>query len=437
VGPARKNRKLDFLETTMRRNPKLIESAFRLHEAREIPSNVFLVDMDAVGRNAKAIADSAKSAGLTNYFMTKQFGRNPLLCQVIVSSGIASAVAIDIEETKTLHRNGFLVGHVGHLVQVPTSEMDYVIREVRPEVVTVYSHEKAEEVNRAAHKLGIVQKIMLRPIGLSDSFSSISEGGTPVRDLIHLVARIGQLKNISLSGLTSFPSFRYDLKLGKIRRTANFETLLQCKRMIENTSSVQIEQINAPGSSCAAGMSILAKEGATHAEPGHAFTGTTPWHAFHDLDEIPAWVYVTEVSHAGLDRAYTFSGGLPQSGYHGFFSSHYHQNFMCALVSKGGGHQLVLADPPPLVSDVQASPDYYTSIRFSEDLTPGSGDTVVFGFRPQVYVSRSKVAIVKGIGTSHQQVLGIFDRNGNLLRDDESPAGQEELLSLIRQVKPR
>ena len=42
--------------------------------------------------------------------------------------------------------------------------------------------------------------------------------------------------------------------------------------------------------------------GATHGEPGHALTGTTPLHQREDQAELPAMVYVSEVSHLDRDR---------------------------------------------------------------------------------------------------------------------------------------
>jgi hypothetical protein len=85
--------------------------------------------------------------------------------------------------------------------------------------------------------------------------------------------------------------------------------------------------------------------------------------------------------------------------------------------------------------DSQAWPDYYTVLHQPTEFSLEVGDTILFSFRPQVYMSRSKVTIVKGIGTSSMEVLGTFDRNGNLLDPiDERPAPKEELDSLIDEV---
>jgi predicted amino acid racemase len=121
---------------------------FELHQRGEVPTNTYVVDLDAVKLNARTIADAARSADINNYFMTKQFGRNPLISKAIMDAGIQSAAAIDIEETKALHRNGVKVDHVGHLVQIPKADVYFVVREVCPEIITVYSYEKARRLTR-------------------------------------------------------------------------------------------------------------------------------------------------------------------------------------------------------------------------------------------------------------------------------------------------
>jgi predicted amino acid racemase len=408
---------MDFLEATIKRNPKLIDAAFELHRDHKIPTDTYLVDLDSVAKNARAISEAAESSGIKNYYMTKQFGRNPLLCRTIVESGIENAVAINIEEAKILHSNGFKVDHVGHLMQIPSGDVEFVVGTLKPEIITVYSFEKAREVDRAAKKFGIIQKIMLRPISPSDSFASNAEGGTSTRDIVKEVLRLNELQNIRVAGLTSFPSFRFDLKERRLVTTSNFESMMRTRSLIESNTKVTIEQINAPGSNSSAGMKIMKDLGATHAEPGHAFTGTTPWHVFDEtLPELPSWVYVTEVSHGNQDRAYSFTGGLPQTGYYGFFTTKYHQAFLYALSEMNGSRRRIFAERPSISLDNQAWPDYFTTLHQpDEGATLSVGDTVVFAFRPQVYQTRSTVTIVRGLGSSDPNVLGTFDRNGNLL----------------------
>ena len=69
-------------------------------------------------------------------------------------------------------------------------------------------------------------------------------------------------------------------------------------------------EINAPGTTSTEILPMLASAGATQIEPGHGLTGTTPLHVFEDLPEIPAVVYLSEVSHLIGDEAFCFGGGL-------------------------------------------------------------------------------------------------------------------------------
>ena len=55
---------------------------------------------------------------------------------------------------------------------------------------------------------------------------------------------------------------------------------------------------------------MLAEFGATHVEPGSCLTGQTPLHAVSDEPELPAMVYVSEISHLDGDTAYSLAGGL-------------------------------------------------------------------------------------------------------------------------------
>jgi hypothetical protein len=62
--------------------------------------------------------------------------------------------------------------------------------------------------------------------------------------------------------------------------------------------------------------------------------------------------------------------------------------------------------------------DYYGTLDVTASARrPQVGDTVVYAFRAQVFVSRAFVAVLSGVGSA-PLVEGIFDRNGNLLSDD-------------------
>ena len=80
-----------FLDVIRRRNPRLIEQAIALHQAGHIPANTYVIDLDAVEANARAIATEAKRLGLKVFAMTKQMGRNGDFCRAVVSGGIGTS----------------------------------------------------------------------------------------------------------------------------------------------------------------------------------------------------------------------------------------------------------------------------------------------------------------------------------------------------------
>src|SRR5262245_58243372 len=131
-----------FLATTLRRNSALVRAAVALHQARGVPPNTFLVDLEALRDNARLLATTAEQHGLRLYGMTKQFGRNPVLARAMLAAGIPSAVAVDWDEAQTLARFGVRIGHLGHLVQVPQAAIPAALA-LRPQVITVFSLDKA------------------------------------------------------------------------------------------------------------------------------------------------------------------------------------------------------------------------------------------------------------------------------------------------------
>ena len=108
-----------FLDVIWRRNPRLIEAAIALHQSGQLPANTYVIDLDAVENNARAISSKAGSLGLTVMAMTKQMGRNDFFCRAVMRGGIACSVAVDLECALATKRAGMELGHIGHLVQIP------------------------------------------------------------------------------------------------------------------------------------------------------------------------------------------------------------------------------------------------------------------------------------------------------------------------------
>ena len=141
---------MDLLHKTIENNPALIRAATIFHQSGAIPADTYVIDLDMVRSNSEKLYREATKNGLTSYICAKQFGRNPLVCKAIMNSGIREAMAHDIEGAKNLHRHGIPVKHLGHFGQVPTSELRYVLEKIKPDVITVFSVEKAKQISEMA-----------------------------------------------------------------------------------------------------------------------------------------------------------------------------------------------------------------------------------------------------------------------------------------------
>ncbi|WP_032122551.1 YhfX family PLP-dependent enzyme [Clostridium amazonitimonense] len=380
-----------FLEKTIERNPNLIKTAFHLHKKGLISPDTYVLDYDMILENALMMKKEADKYGVKLYFMGKQIGRNPLISKALIDMGFEGAVAVDYKDAKRHIENGIKLGHVGHLVQIPRADMEIILSS-RPETISIYSIEKAKEISEVAGKLGIIQNITLRVISEGDMLYPAQYGGFYLEELEEAVNSIKNLPNINIYGLTSFPCFLYDDKDKKIKETHNVETVLKAKEILKNIG-VNIEQLNLPSASCTESIKLIKGFGGTHAEPGHGLTGTTPYHSDYDSFEKPAMVYVSEVSHNLNSQSYCYGGGYYRRS-----------NLKKALVGNSlEDSKLVNVQEPSLESI-----DYYFTLEENTKVS----DTVIMAFRTQIFVTRSDVAIVKGISTGNPEIIGIYDSQG-------------------------
>lgn len=385
-----------FLDTTLRRNPKLIETAFNLHQQGLIQPDTYILDLDAIIHNGAYIKEEADKYGVKLYFMTKQFGRNPYIAKELMKLGYAGAVAVDYKEADVLYDNGIKLGNVGHIVQVPSHKVEEMLLK-SPEVITVYSIDKAKEISKAAVKLGVNQNIMLRVIDEGDTLYPAQYGGFYLEELVESIAEIIKLPNITVYGVTSFPCFLYHADSKAIRATHNIKTVMKAKEIIEKTFSIKLGQINTPSATCGSSIKTIAEHGGTHGEPGHGLIGTTPLHVVKDEVEIPAIIYVSEISHNLKSQCFCYGGG------------HYRRSHMeKAFVGQNIDNMKTLNTEMPDSHSI----DYYIGLQGNAIV----GDTAIFAFRTQIFVTRSEVAVVKGIQQGKPEILGIYDSLGKLLR---------------------
>jgi len=391
-----------FLDTLRRRNPALIEAAIRLHQENLLPANSYVIDTDAVERNARIMRQAADRAGLRIFGMTKQMGRNASFCAALIRGGITEAVAVDMECARATRRAGMGLGHIGHLVQVPRAEAGAAAA-MRPRYWTIFNSEKAEEAGTAMKKAGHDGRLLARIFAAGDIFYKGHEGGFPAQDIVAVAERLDRIEGARFAGITTFPAQLFDAKTKSIKPTANTQTLRRAAEALAKAGRKDIE-INAPGTTSSIIFGALKDVGATQCEPGHGLTGTTPLHALEDLPEIPAVAYVSEVSHLHQGRAYCFGGGL-------YIDPVFPDYDVKAVVSSeptSAASALLSVDIPP-----PAAIDYYGMIDASGRAKPRVGDSVVFGFRPQAFVTRAYVAGISGISTGEPRLETIHDSYGH------------------------
>lgn len=390
-----------FLDLVRRRNPALVEQAIALHQAGKLPANAYVVDLDAVEANARHIVGVANQHGLKTYAMTKQMGRNGSFCRALVKGGIAKAVAVDMECARATTRAGMGLGHIGHLVQIPRHEADAAAA-LLPDYWTVFNLEKAKEAGVAARKLGRDQPMLVRIVAEGDRFYRGHEGGFPAADIVEIADAIDALAGARFAGVATFPSQLFDHESGAVKPTPNLATLQRAAEALAKAGRRDIE-INTPGTTSSAILPMLASAGATQVEPGHGLTGTTPLHAVKDLAELPAVVYLSEVSHLIGNEAFCFGGGL-------YIDPVFPEYQVKAIVSREP--TAAASALAPVEIPEPAAIDYYGMIDATGSVKPRIGDSVIFGFRPQAFVTRALVVGLAGLCAGTPRVEAIYDAFG-------------------------
>lgn len=399
-----------FLRRMLDRNPELALAAVRLHQAGRIQANTYLIDLDTVTANAAHIRSSAAASGLSVYFMAKQYGRNPDTSAAVVAAGLPKAVCVDLQCLYAHQRHGIPIGNVGHLVQ-PHRGTEAAVIAAEPEVVTLFSIETARRFSQAARQVGRQQAVLLRVHAPGDTFYFGHGGGFPLAEIEAAAAAVQRLGGLTVAGVTTFPCLLADPTLRTVEPTHNLSSLTEAARRLRS-AGYPITQVNAPGTTSAQTLSTLAAAGATHVEPGNALHGTTPEHIFDPAaPELPAIVLVSEVSHLDGDDAYIFGAG------------YYVDRVLGAYQLRAAvGHDDSLVER---VLDVDTAADgaihYYCIARSARSAGVRVGDTAVFCFRPQTFVTRARTQAVAGVHTGAEPVpLHSYDQEGRLVDDAHS-----------------
>lgn len=380
-----------FLSKVIEENPEIVQACFALHQAGRILPDSYIVDMDSLIENAKKIVKKGEENGIRLYFMLKQIGRNPYIAKKLMEIGFAGAVVVDFKEAQIMMRHHVPIGNIGHLVQVPKAMIKEVVK-YKPEVITVYTVEKAKQIGQAACELGVCQPILLRVYDDGDMVYDGQTAGFPIQSLEDVIEKIKCIQGVKIVGATSFPCYLYSEEEEMIMSTNNLKTVMNAAEKM-NVMGITPEIINTPSSSCCLTLDMMKKDGSNCTEPGHGLTGTTPAHAKHSLSEKTCVVYVSEISHNFQDKAYCYGGG------------HYRRSHMQnALVGKSLKESEVVKTIAPELESI----DYHFGFSKSQTI----GDTVIMAFRYQVFVTRSDVILVKGIHSGKPQVIGVYNSLG-------------------------
>ncbi|WP_421874636.1 alanine racemase [Pararhizobium sp.] len=386
-----------FLDVLRRRNPKFLEAAIVLHRQGKIPANAYVLDLDAVEANARVLKTEADRLGLKIFAMTKQVGRASSFCAAVQRGGINRSVAVDMACARATHRAGLRVGHLGHLQQVARHEAKGAAAIFRPDYWTVFNDDKASEAAEGARAAGYVQNLLARIRAEGDTFYRGHEGGFDAADVAAVADAFDALDGGRFAGITTFPALLFDHKSRKVLPTHNLATLTKAAETLAKAGRTGIE-VNAPGTTSSVLLQGLADAGATQCEPGNGLHGTTALHVVEDLPELPAACYLTEVSHLSGGKAYCFGGGF-------YIDPIFPDYDVKAIVSDeptvaASALRSVEVPPPSAI-------DYYAMIDADGPNTPKPGDTAVFGFRGQAFVTRAYVVGVSGISKGMPKVESI------------------------------
>jgi predicted amino acid racemase len=232
--------------------------------------------------------------------------------------------------------------------------------------------------------------------------------------VVSAAREVGGLAGLRVVGVTSFPTLLFDPERETVALTPNMRTIAEAAERLRREAGLAITQVNAPGTTSAETMRMLAEAGATHVEPGHGFTGTTPWHAYADLPETPAICYLSEVTDVRGDQAYVLGGGFLVDPVIPPYQ-------VRAFVGKEG--EAALGNRAHADLGSREGIDYYALLD-RRSARVGIGDSAVFGFRAQVFATRAYVAVVRGTSRGRPSVAGVYDANGRRLRRPSRPGGQ-------------
>lgn len=375
-----------FLKRLLDTNKAFVDASLDLYKKGLILPDSYCIDVDMFLENAKNILNEAKKYNINLFYMLKQVGRNPYLAKKLEDLGYKGAVCVDFKEVEVIMKNNLKLCNIGHLVQIPKNMLSRVI-EYGVEIITVYSYDMIKEISNIALSLNKTQDIMLRILDENSEIYPGQEAGFSVNEVKELIPKLKDLKGVKLNGITSFPCFLYSPDEKCIKETNNLFSVLEVNEFLKN-QNLYVKHINLPSVSTVENIKKIYSYGGTDAEPGHALTGTTPLNIDSGI-EIPAYLYISEISHVFKNNSYFYGGGYYPRGHmkHGYIDN--------KIVN---------------VNNFNATNiDYYLSLEGKYNIF----DPIILCFRTQMFVTRSDIVLIEGIHSNNIHIVGIYNTQGD------------------------
>jgi hypothetical protein len=375
-----------FLKRLLDTNKAFVDASLDLYKKGLILPDSYCIDVDMFLENAKNILNEAKKYNINLFYMLKQVGRNPYLAKKLEDLGYKGAVCVDFKEVEVMMKNNLKLCNIGHLVQIPKNMLSRVI-EYGVEIITVYSYDMIKEISNIALSLNKTQDIMLRILDENSEIYPGQEAGFSVNEVKELIPKLKDLKGVKLNGITSFPCFLYSPDEKCIKETNNLFSVLEVNEFLKN-QNLYVKHINLPSVSTVENIKKIYSYGGTDAEPGHALTGTTPLNIDSGI-EIPAYLYISEISHVFKNNSYFYGGGYYPRGHmkHGYIDN--------KIVN---------------VNNFNATNiDYYLSLEGKYNIF----DPIILCFRTQMFVTRSDIVLIEGIHSNNIHIVGIYNTQGD------------------------
>lgn len=378
-----------FIKKLEEKNKNFINAAINLHQEGKILPDSYVIDTTTLLENAKKMIEVANKKNVKLLFMLKQLGRNPYIAQKLVELGYEGAVVVDFNEAKVMMKNNIPIGNVGNLVQTPKTLIKELV-DYGVGVFTVFSMEKLESINEASKSLNKIQNVIIKVYSDEDYFYSGQESGINIKELDAFVKQAKNLKSINIIGATSFPTFLYNYDTNLIEKQENYYTVYKAKDILES-NGIDVKHINLPSVTCIDNIINNFEGDNIYGEPGHGLSGSTPAHAYNDLEEKACVLYLSEVSHNFNNKAYVYGGG--------YYRRSHVEN---AIISNGKESEY------DKILEMEADNiDYYFMLNNKHNI----GDTVIMSFRFQIFVTRSRVVLLEK-DESEYKIVGIYDSLG-------------------------